>query len=267
MYEVTASIVIYENDSQELLRAISSFLNTDMNVKLYLIDNSPSDDFKSLVPSDSRVDYYFVGENLGFGKAHNIALEKAKTNSKYHLLLNPDIYFEKGVLETLYNYMEENDKVGLVTPNIFLPDGTIPYTSRLLPSPTTLIKRRLFPNVAKDVFTTINYDKPVSSPWISGCFMFVRSSILESVGLFDTRYFMYCEDLDFSRRAHSKGWDIINYPAVKAIHVAHRESARSPKMLFIHLVSACKYFTKWGWFFDKERDKINEEAINKLRES
>lgn len=264
MYEVTASIVIYKNDSQELLRAISSFLNTDMNVKLFLIDNSPADDIKSVIPADKRIDYYFVGENLGFGKAHNIALEKAQKISKYHLILNPDIFFDGGVIEGLYAYMEANPNVGVSTPDIFLPDGSIPYTSRMLPSPMTLIKRRISPNSSKDIFTTITYDKPVSSPCISGCFMFVRTSILETVGMFDTRYFMYCEDLDFSRRVHSNNWDVVNYPMAKATHVAHRESAKSPKMLLIHMVSACKYFTKWGWFSDKEREAINNEAISKL---
>jgi GT2 family glycosyltransferase len=54
---------------------------------------------------------------LGFGKAHNIALKKSiEENVPYHLVLNPDVYFEKGVLEELYKFMESNKDVGLVMP-------------------------------------------------------------------------------------------------------------------------------------------------------
>ena len=265
MYEVTASIVIYKNDSDELLKVIHSFLNTDMKVRLYLIDNSPSDDIKPLLPSDDRIEYQFVGENLGFGKAHNIALRKIQGLSPYHLILNPDIYFESDVVEQLISYMNENTNVGLITPDIFLPTGERAFSCRSLPAPSTLIKRRLFPSSVKDVYKDIVYDHPVSSPWVSGCFMMVRTSILESVGLFDERFFMYCEDVDISRRVHSCGYDIVCYPLVKAVHASHRDSAHSLKMLSIHVFSAIKYFNKWGWIFDDERERINSEMAEKLK--
>ncbi|MCQ2210607.1 MAG: glycosyltransferase family 2 protein [Paludibacteraceae bacterium] len=264
MYQVTASIVIYKNDREELLKAIHSFLNTEMNVKLFLIDNSPTDEIKTIIPQDSRIEYAFQGENLGFGKAHNIVMEKVRNLSTYHLVLNPDIYFETGVIEALYDYMEKNENVGLISPDIFLPSGERAYSCRLLPKPSTLISRRLWPASSKDIYTKVSYDKPLSSPWVSGCFMFVRTSLFDKIGLFDERYFMYCEDLDYSRRVHSSKMDIVYYPMVKAIHVFHRDSAKSFKMLLIHISSAFKYFTKWGWFCDKERDEINEKSIQNL---
>ncbi len=264
MYQVTASIVIYKNDRDELLRAIHSFLNTRMDVKLYLIDNSPSDEAKSFVPQDDRIEYSFQGENLGFGKGHNIAMQKAKGESLYHLVLNPDIFFEEGVVESLCDYMEQNQNVGLISPDIFLPNGERAYSCRLIPSPSTLVKRRLMPSSSKDIYTKLSYTKPFSTPWVYGCFMLIRTSAFDKIGLFDERYFMYCEDLDYSRRIHSEGMDIVYYPLVKAIHIYHRDSAKSLKMLFVHMVSAIKYFNKWGWFSDKERDKINQETIKKL---
>lgn len=264
MYQVTASIVIYKSDSVELLKAIHSFLHTELSVRLYLIDNSPTDEIKKQIPIDDRIEYYFVGENLGFGKAHNLVMSKIQSLSSYHLILNPDIYFDEGVIEALYSYMEEHPSTGLISPDIFLPSGERAYSCRLLPSPFTLISRRLSPSKAKDVYTTLSYDSPMVSPWISGCFMLVRSSLLEQVGLFDERYFMYCEDLDFSRRVNAHKFDIVYFPMVKAVHVSHRDSARSLKMLAVHVFSAVKYFNKWGWFFDKERDEINQRIVDRL---
>ncbi len=267
--QVTASIVIYKNDSEELLRAIHSFLNTRMDVRLFLVDNSPTDEIKTCIPQDDRIEYYFVGENLGFGKAHNFIMEKVKKLSSYHLVLNPDISFEEGVIESLFDYMEANPNVGLISPDIFLPNGERAFSCRLLPTPSTLIFRRLIPSSSKskDIYTRLSYDKPVSSPWVYGCFMFIRTSVFEKIGLFDEQYFMYCEDLDFSRRVHSSGMDIVYYPLVKAIHVYHRDSAKSFKMLLIHMSSAFKYFCKWGWFSDKERDAINQCSIEKIEQS
>ncbi|WP_373032916.1 glycosyltransferase, partial [Sulfurovum sp.] len=73
---VTASIVIYNNAPDVLNKAIASFLNTDLDVHLYLIDNSPTDKLHVL-SDDPRVTYIFNGKNLGYGAAHNVAIKRA----------------------------------------------------------------------------------------------------------------------------------------------------------------------------------------------
>jgi len=90
---ITASIVTYNNPTYQLTDAINSFLNTDLHVILYIIDNSDNRNIEKLC-SDSRIEYIFNNANIGFGAAHNIAIKKAiETNSKYHLILNPDVFF------------------------------------------------------------------------------------------------------------------------------------------------------------------------------
>ena len=93
MYDITACIVLFNNDRSMLLKAIMSFLNTNLSVKLYLIDNSPEDQLKNII-CDQRVSYIFNPANPGFGAAHNIVIKKILGSSKYHLVLNPDIYFD-----------------------------------------------------------------------------------------------------------------------------------------------------------------------------
>lgn len=101
-------------------------------------------------------------------------------------------------------------------------------------------------------------------PYLSGCFMFIRTKVLEKVGLFDERFFMYLEDTDLSRRIH-KISKTIYYPYVHIYHEYGKGSYKNLKLLKYHIDSAIKYFNKWGWFFDKERDFINKTTLKKLK--
>ncbi len=189
MTQLNISIVLYKNPIAQLEKAIESALNTDLDVRLYLIDNSPTDFLKGLSKFDSRIVYIFNNANLGFGKAHNIAIRKSlEENVPYHLVLNPDVYFEKGVLEKLYNFMEENKDVGLIMPKVLYPDGKIQYVCKLLPTPIDLFRRRFLNfGIFKNVIEKRNYvyelrftgyNKIMNVPFVSGCFMFIRTSVL-----------------------------------------------------------------------------------------
>ena len=94
--------------------------------------------------------------------------------------------------------------------------------------------------------------------------MFVRTSVFEKSGLFDPRYFMYLEDYDLIRRINMNSKTIF-YPGVSIIHGHAKESYKNGKLLKIHIQSAIKYFNKWGWFFDNERKRINQEILSVIK--
>ena len=276
MNNLNISIVVYKNNLKEIKRVVESCLLSKLNIKVYLIDNSPTDELRVLSKLDSRITYIFNNANLGFGKGHNIALRKSiDENIPYHLVLNPDVYFEEEVLEELYNYMEKNTDIGLVMPKVLYPDGNIQYLCKLLPTPFDLFGRRFlnFPPFKKMVekrneiyelrFT--GYNKIMEVPYLSGCFMFIRTKVLEKVGLFDERFFMYLEDTDLSRRIHKVSKTIF-YPYVHIYHEYGKGSYKNKKLLKYHVESAIKYFNKWGWFFDKEREIINKKILEKLKQ-
>jgi GT2 family glycosyltransferase len=106
MKDLSASIVAYKNPANILAQTIHSFLSSTQDSKLYLIDNSPTDDLKYLA-YDPRISYIFNAKNIGFGAGHNISLNRVINESKYHLILNPDVYFDTNVLIKLYQYMEQ----------------------------------------------------------------------------------------------------------------------------------------------------------------
>lgn len=268
---ITASIVTYHNNDTDLKKVISSFLNTTLNIKLYISDNSSNDNIKKLC-SDSRIEYIYNNSNLGFGKAHNIAIKKAEVEgSKYHIILNPDIYFDPNVVSILRKYMEKNTNVGLVMPKINYPDGSTQYLCKLLPTPFNLIARRFLPswNWVKKLdekyeMRETKYETIVDVPYLSGCFMFIRTNVLKKIGYFDENIFMYLEDTDLTRRIHEKYRTVMN-PEVSIYHKWEKGSYKSFKLMKYNVQAAIYYFNKYGWFFDKERNKINKETILKYK--
>jgi len=271
--KLSASIVLYNTKIDELKRVIDSYFTYPGKKQLFLVDNSPSDSLKEIVKIYPNNDIYYIfnNENMGYGKAHNIAIKKSiEQGLSYHIILNPDIIIEKGSLEKLTEYMEQHPEVGNIMPKIIYPDGELQYLCKLLPSPIDLIFRRFIP--IKNWKEAINkryelhsfgYDQIMNIPNLSGCFMFLRTEALKQVGLFDENIFMYLEDIDLNRRIHSK-YKTIYYPDATVIHEHQKESYKSKRLLKAHIQSAIYYFNKYGWFFDKERTNINKNVFKEL---
>lgn len=274
--KLSASIVLYNTKIDELKRVIDSYFTYLGEKQLFLVDNSPSDSLKEIVKIYPNNDIYYIfnNENMGYGKAHNIAIKKSiEQNLPYHIILNPDIIIEKNTLEKLTNYMEQHPEVGNIMPKIIYPDGELQYLCKLLPSPIDLIFRRFIP--IKNWKEAINkryelhsfgYDQIMNIPNLSGCFMFLRTEALKQVGLFDENIFMYLEDIDLNRRIHSK-YKTIYYPDATVIHEHQKESYKSKRLLKAHIQSAIYYFNKYGWLFDKERTTINKNVLKELSQN
>jgi GT2 family glycosyltransferase len=270
MKDLSASIVAYKNSASILAQTIHSFLSSTKDSQLYLIDNSPTDQLKYLA-YDPRIVYSFNGKNIGFGAAHNLALRKAINESKYHLVLNPDVYFDESVLTKLYDYMEQNTTVGLVMPKVLYPDGRIQPVCKLLPSPKTLILRRFLTFLTSSLerenykyeLHLSGYDKIIDAPFLSGCFMFLRTEALRTVGLFDERFFLYTEDTDLSRRIH-KIYRTVFFPEATIYQYHQRGSYKIILLLWRNIQSAVKYFNNWGWAIDTERENFNTRALQQL---
>lgn len=253
MYDVTASIVTYKTKISDLEKVINSFFNTKLNVRLYISDNSPTDKLKNYFQKlkNPKIDYIFNNKNGGYGFGHNKVIKKIIKKSKYHLILNPDIYYKEDVLEKLFDYMENNFEVGNIMPMIKYPNGEIQYLCKRNPKPLDIFLRVFCP--IKSILKKRNYkyemrdsgyNKIMNVEILSGCFMFIRNEVFDKVGMFDERFFMYFEDFDLNKRIHRK-YKTIFYPNVEIIHEHAREAHRNKKMLLIALKSAIKYFIKW----------------------
>jgi GT2 family glycosyltransferase len=247
----------------ELEQAIHSFLDSSLRTKIVIVDNSPTEELGSLCRA-LGTEYLYTGKNLGFGAAHNIAFKKFST-SKYHLVLNPDVQFGHKVLEELVDFLELNESVGLVMPRVVYPNGSPQNLCKRLPTPFDILARRLFPGFLQHLFRRrmsnfelrdMDLSKVLSVPYLSGCFMLLRRKALLEAGPFDERFFMYFEDLDLTRRIHEH-YDTAYYPRTSIIHRHEKGSYKSVWLLFCGIQSAARYFGKWGWVWDRQRDLIN----------
>ena len=275
---LTASVVLFNTPRSQIESLFKSVIESNCVETFYIIDNSPSDKWRILEEEYAeRAEFagtkirYIHNANLGYGASHNLAMYEAiYSGAIYHVVLNPDIYFDSNVLAELIQFMDENQDAAYVLPKVTYPNGEIQYLCKLLPTPSDLIFRRFLPKswgVKRNnryCLKMSGYDKVINPPCLSGCFMFMRLSVLQEYNVFfDDGYFMYCEDFDLIRRLHRVARTLY-YPRVTIVHDHARESYKSRAMLWAHIKSAVRYFNKWGWFFDKERRDMNRRILREI---
>jgi len=269
---ISCSIVSYHNPPEQIADALRSAAATP-GMAITLVDNS-SDDKLSVVARQFGARYIHRPDNPGFGAAHNFAIRDALAEgADYHLVLNPDVLFGAEVIPALHTYMEAHPDIGLIMPDIRYPDGSRQHLCKLLPHPADLFARRFFPGLYRlsgreenYELRSSGYDRIMDVPALSGCFMFLRTSVLKKVGCFDERFFMYLEDVDLSRRVGQQARTVY-YPVVSVTHAYQKGSYKSRSLLSHHVRSAVRYFNKWGWFFDAERAAVNLAALDGVKRS
>lgn len=266
---ITASIVTYKTKENELRRILQCALEANLDL-VYVVDNSPTDSLRSILTQFSidKVLYIYGQGNIGFGSGNNIAMRKAlEIGSVYHIILNPDIIFDRNAIRGLITYMQNHKEVGVVVPKLTYPDGRFQAAAMLLPSPFVIFARRLMPQsivrFINERYELLDCDLsvPREVPNVCGCFILIRSETLDKAGIFDERFFMYFEDFDLVRRLHQHA-KVVYYPKVSIIHAHAAEHRKNKALLRASIKSAIKYFNKWGWFWDIDRIKRNKFSLS-----
>lgn len=267
----TASIVIYNADLAELSKAIDSIFQTRLKIKLFLIDNSANDKLR-IFEKDARIIYIHNPSNPGFGAAHNIAIMKSlELGSKFHFVVNPDVFFGEDVIKPMVEYMQSDSSIGMLMPQILNLDGSVQNLPKLLPSPYSVLMRKLKkPNKVYNNFINnyelrfVNKDRIYNAPILSGCFTLLNLDAIKEIGMYDDAFFMYFEDWDLSRRMHQK-YKTVYFPKVSVYHGYESGANKNSKLFKIFLNSASTYFNKWGWFFDRDRKKMNTKTLAQFK--
>lgn len=270
---LTVSIVLYRTPLEHLRQCTAALTCFTGSLHLYLVDNSPTDALRNECSSEISHEYIHLPTNPGFGAAHNLAIRKSQAlGCPYHLVLNADVSFDTDVLSPMISYMDNHPQIGQMMPKIRNPDGSVQRLCKLVPSPSDLLLRRFFRSKTRELRNRYfelhdsGYDKVMFVPYLSGCFMLLRQSALRDIGLFDERYFMYPEDIDLTRRM-AKQYETIFFPEVSVTHEHGAASHKSIKMFFIHSFNLIKYFNKWGWIKDLDREKLNQKTLRQFEES
>jgi GT2 family glycosyltransferase len=250
---ITASIVLYNEDLNELTNTVNCFLNISLTKTLFLIDNTPDKKFKNIF-KQREIKYIAVGENIGFGCGHNTILKELENFSSYHLILNPDVFFHQNVIPNLILELEKNKEVAMIAPKVRFPNGQHQFSCRRYPSVKELFTRR-FPFL-KPIFKTTIYNgqyrekdlsKPFYAEYLAGCFQLYKTSDFVKLKGFDERYFLYMEDVDICRKIDFLGKKKMYFPDEQIVHVLKQGSLKNINLFFRHISSAVKYFLKWGF--------------------
>ncbi len=196
--------------------------------------------------------------NVGFGKGNNLAFQMAQ--GEYVMLVNPDLTVFRGEMEKLLAFADAEPRAGIIGPLVENPNGTRQESCTRLPTPLipaysrTFLGRTPFGRKALDRFLMrdLSHDAPHDVEAVYGAAMLVRRPVLDQVGHFDERFFMYYEDVDLCRRAKSAGWNVCYAPVARFAHYHQRESRiRAPWELLTnrlareHIASGVKYFLKY----------------------
>ncbi|MBQ3278009.1 MAG: glycosyltransferase family 2 protein [Clostridia bacterium] len=249
---LSACIVLY-HCGDEVSQALRCIQNADLEVAVYLCDNSPEEiTAEKLQWSFPGITVLPQSGNIGFGRANNAVLPHLK--SKYHLIMNPDITFDPSLLGRMINYMEAHPSIAILTPRVLNTDGT----EQFLPKKQIAVHYLLgglFENFGgvfrrwREEFTLADLDVqfPMPVEFATGCFLLIKTSVFQQLGGFDPRFFLYQEDSDLSRRVlEQKLGSIVYHPDMVITHRWARENTRTFKGRMRQMRSVMKYFLKWG---------------------
>ena len=223
-------VVVTYNSS----RIIRKCLNLIKGYNVIVVDNCSKDDTVKIVKK-YPVRLIVNSKNLGYGKAANIGIKKSK--SKYILLINPDVFINPKEIDKMVKFMENHPNCDVQGSKLLDKDGKLLYSCHRFPTFTSMVGRRLGfseKGVYKYLMKDYDHKMPRKVDWVSGgCMMF------KSRYLFDERYFLYLEDVDFCI-----GKGVWYNPGAFAVHIVQRESAKKLSSLLIHIMSLMKFLLK-----------------------
>lgn len=225
MTDVSIVVVTYKENLAVLKDCFDSVAKSQgVSYELIIVDNGANDATKGLLLSYEDAQYIRNTENRGFAAAVNQGMTVAK--GRYVLLLNPDTSFEPDVLKKMIDHLDSDENVGIGSSVIRYPNGEIQESIRRFPKMTDQLLILLkIPHIFKRNKIVDRYMMREADPMqtqdvdsIMGAFMFIRRDLMEEIGLFDERYFIWFEEVDYCKMAHDAGWKIRHYGDVEITH-------------------------------------------------
>ena len=248
------SIIIPHRNRKALLEKCLASIPaaaTTLSYEVIVIDNGSKDGSREMIqrhfPDFSLLENE---KNEGFSRATNQGLQVAQGN--YLLCINNDTTLSPNSLKQLVSFMETHPEAGVSGGKIFNPDGSIQPSARAFPRLENALFNRssflsqLFPKnrfSRRYLLSDWNHETVREVDWISGSFFLIRRALLEKIGLFDERFFLYCEDVDYCLRAKEAGYHVFYVPEARMIH-ATRYSERTFDTLFHHHQSMHRFYKK-----------------------
>ena len=227
------------------LGTIKAFSKYD-EITVVCRDNDPVGKLKKYCDK-YNAHYLANGHEQGFSANNNAnymhcKFELGMDEDDYFILLNPDVFItQRNILELID--VLKNQTINLGVGNLFLDREEMVHDDniRLYPKFTNFIKTYLL----NDRSTMVNRKRGLANNreyWASCAFMIIKADLYNQLNGLDERYYMYCEDIDFSFRANKAGYPLQYLEQVKAVHFRRCASKQFlSKYFFWHVQSVFKY--------------------------
>jgi len=190
---------------------------------IFLVDNGSTDDsvcqFKKKYKKDNRVTILETGDNLGYAGGNNFGLKFARNlDYDYYLVANNDILVAPDFLQKLYDASQQYPQA-ILTPKIYFAPGFEFHKDRYKKNEigkviwavgSQLDWNNIYgSNIGIDEVDKGQYDKKLPKiDFISGCCFLISKQVIDKVGIFDDRFYLYMEDTDLTVRAKNVGFDL-----------------------------------------------------------
>lgn len=238
-------IIVNWHTRDYLIDCIASLLRTTSRtrIEIIVVDNASTDGsqqaLREVYPDVTLIQN---DDNLGFAKANNRGFKAARGQAV--CLVNTDVIAFDGVIDTLWEYLREHPKVGMVGPQTLHRDLKVRENCRRFPSLANTcgdylwLKRLGIPGLAGRALPLHTYNKTHPADVLSGCFLMVNCQALEEVGGLDEDFFFYGEDTDWGKRFNEAGWQCIYLPDAQAIHFGGGSTAAYPVRYYLTMEKA-----------------------------
>ncbi|GIW64479.1 MAG: glycosyl transferase [Patescibacteria group bacterium] len=251
-------IIVSHNHGGFLYNCLDSLhRNTSLKIKIVVIINNPKDDISYEIIKKFLNKFYeikILKNKKPQGLAKNLNQGIKLFNEDFILILNPDTILTKNAIDNLYKFAKNMPKAAICGPKILNPDESIQYSARRFPNFKTFLIRRLpwrkfFIN-SKINLHHLGYDLDLNKSqrvdWLLGACWLVKRKAIEDIGLFDERYYLYVEDIDYCYRVWKKGWECWYVPQSTIIHYHQAESDKRFFTIYnlYHIKSMFYYFLK-----------------------
>lgn len=259
-------IVLAWNHKEDTREALQSFLlDTYSNKKIIVVDNASTDGTSDMIKSEFEgIEILRSEENLGVSGGYNLGIDYAVSqNADYILIANNDIIIDEMMISGLVETLEKYPNAGIAMPKIFHY-----YGDRTRLWCTGAHWRKFPPTVKMTDFDRKDWDmgsEPISIDFAPSCVLLLRKQAVEEIGNFDTSYFFYFDDWDFSKRSKQAGHDILFVPTARMWHKVSKSTQKSDKpaqwwnrmgksaaLYYMRYHSTIESYTFFLWFIIRE---------------
>lgn len=220
-------IIVSFNAKDLLIKCLQSLADNELPVghwEIIVVDNSSTDgsvkEVKNwkLKAENKKLKIRIIEnkENLGFSRAVNQGIRI--TDGEYILLLNPDIIIHPGAIQKLLDFAYRHPEAGLIAGRLVYPDNSPQASVFRLPSVIGAVGEYWLGQKGRFEKYLPSDDQPSSVEAVVGAVMLIPKKIIDLLGGFDERYFMYFEDLDFCRRLKCLNLEVYYLPSAVFTH-------------------------------------------------